>query len=431
MDESEQTSNITSTGRKVSSTDVERIVPFEVLLDRLAEESASRWIDTRRHLHARPEPSGQEYETTRFVCQRLLELGMEARIPERGVGVIADLRVGDAGDQPHVVAVRADMDGLRMADRKTVPWASSCPGMAHACGHDVHVTVVLAVAELLRSVIETHRDDFPALHLRFLFQAAEETCEGANWMIADGALTGVSSIIGLHVDPLIPAGQVGIRYGVLTAQVDEVHVRIQGKGGHTARPHHTTDPIAAAALLISSLHQTISRHTDSLCPTVFTVGMIRGGTAPNVVPDHAEFSGTLRCTDRGIRQRLYDLMQQSCQAIGSMTGNTIACEFRNPLGSVVNDVTVVSAMEIAAQQALGPEHVLLLDKPSMGGEDFAMYVEHVRGAQIRLGCAGTSAASSPWPLLHSPDFDIEESAIAVGARILARTALLLAMMPRG
>lgn len=419
------------TGRRVSSTDVERVAPFEVLIDRRADECTSRWIATRRHLHAHPEASGDEVETTQFVARKLTELGLDVQIPARGLGVIADLKVGDPAESPRVVAVRADMDALRMADRKTVPWASTCPGLAHACGHDVHTTVILAVAELAQHVVQTHRDELPNLHLRFLFQAAEETCDGASWMIEDGALRDVTTILGLHVDPLIRAGRVGIRYGVLTAQVDEVHFRLQGRGGHTARPHHTTDPVAAAALLISSLHQALTRHADALHPSVFTLGMIHGGTAPNVVPDAVDFAGTLRCTDRRTRDDIHALMLRCCDSVGAISGNTVSCEFRTPLGSVVNDVTVASAMEEAATLALGSEQVQLLDKPSMGGEDFAMYIEQVRGAQIRLGCAGETSEQSPWPLLHSPDFDIDESAIRVGARVLTRAALLLAMMPRG
>jgi amidohydrolase len=419
------------TGRHVSSTDIERVVPFEVLIDRLADQHSTRWIEARRYLHANPEPSKEEFRTTEFVRQRLLAMGLDVRIPPRGLGVIAELQNGDVDDQPHVVAVRADMDALRMADRKSVPWASVCDGLAHSCGHDVHMTVVLAVAELLDHVIEEHRDELPPLHLRFVFQAAEETCEGASWMIEDGALAGVSSIIGLHVDPLIAAGKVGIRYGVLTAQVDEVVVDIRGKGGHVARPHHTTDPVAAAAMLISNLHQTIGRNVDALYPTVFTVGRINGGTASNIVPDHVSFSGTLRSTNRKIRERVQALIRCCCDAAASMTGNEITCEFHNPLGSVINDVTVASAMEASARQTIGDANVKLLDKPSMGGEDFAMYVEHVRGAQIRLGCAGVSEQGQSWPLLHSPVFDIDESAIEVGVRILARTALMLALMPRG
>jgi len=419
------------TGRRVTATDIERIVPFELLIDRLADEHVTDWIAVRRHLHAHPEPSREELRTTEFIRQRMVERGFETRIPPRGVGVISELQIGEISDQPHVVAVRADMDALRMPDCKNVPWASTCEGLAHSCGHDVHMTIVLAVADLLKTVTETHVDDFPSLHLRFVFQAAEETCEGASWMIEDGALSDVSSIVGLHVDPLLQAGTVGIRYGVLTAQADEFIVEIQGSGGHAARPHHTTDPVAAAAMLISNLHQAVGRHADALHPTVFTVGRIEGGTASNIIPDHASFSGTLRSTDRHVRERALSVIRNCCDAVATMTGNKISCEFRNPLGSVINDVTVASAMEAASRHAVGDGNVVLLDKPSMGGEDFAMYIEHVRGAQIRLGCAGDSPEGEPWPLLHSPDFDIDESAIATGVRILARSALMLALMPRG
>jgi amidohydrolase len=315
---------------------------------------------------------------------------------------------------------------LRMQDRKTVDYKSDCPGIAHACGHDAHTTVVLAVAELLTALANRlPESEVPSAHLRFIFQAAEETAQGANWMLEDGALSGVTAILGLHVDPTIQAGRVGIRYGVLTAQVDEVLIEVRGKGGHAARPQHTSDPIGTAAMLVSALYQSVPRRADSLAPMVFSVGSIHGGTASNVIPDLVEIAGTLRSTDHRTRDTILGSIRQICTGVSAATGNTIEVTYRSPLGSVVNDVTVMSAIEAAAIQVLGGEHIVLIDRPSMGGEDFAVYTDHVRGAQFRLGCAG---ASGDWPLLHSPIFDVVESTIPQGARILARAALLLAMI---
>lgn len=417
-----------ASAKRVSAADVERIVPFEVLIDRTAADRESAWINRRRTLHAAPEPSGEEVETSRYVLSCLDLPNVAARIPDRGVGVIADLKIGAVSPDTRIIAVRADIDALRMADRKTVPWASARKGLAHACGHDAHTSVVLATAELLQSAALASADSaLPAMHIRFLFQPAEETCEGANWMIEDGALHGVSAVLGLHVDPSIRAGRIGIRYGVLTAQVDEVHIHVRGRGGHAARPQHTTDPIAAAAMLITTLYQSIPRHADALTPTVFTVGSVQGGTASNIIPDQVEVSGTLRTTDAETRLRVIQLIRRTCEAIGQVTGSTVDVDFRSPLGSVINDTTVVSAFEAAARQVVGDAAIVVIDRPSMGGEDFAMYTDHVRGAQIRLGCAGDAP---DWPLLHSPDFDIDERSLAIGARVMARTALLLAMQPR-
>lgn len=416
----------TETGWRISPADVERVVPFEALLDRIADECMSGWISNRRTLHSNPEPSGHERKTTEFVAARLESLGINPRVPERGVGVVGDLTIGSPRPHSHLIAVRADIDGLRLQDRKTVAYASACPGVAHACGHDAHTAVVLGTAELLSSLSRRlPESELPSARFRFVFQPAEETAEGAAWMIKDGALEGVSAILGLHVDPAIAVGKVGIRYGVLTAQVDEVVLTVRGKGGHAARPQNTTDPIGTAALLVSLLYQTVPRRSDSLHPTVFSIGSIHGGTASNVIPDHVDISGTLRSTDRTIRQTILDSIRRTCEGVASATGNTIDVTFRSPLGSVVNDVMVTSAFEASAIQVLGGHNIVLIDKPSMGGEDFAMYLDHVRGAQFRLGCAGPGG---DWPFLHSPVFDVDEAAIPIGARIIARSALLLSLM---
>ncbi len=418
--------NLSEPGWRISPADVERVVPFELLLDRIADDRTSAWIECRRTLHANPEPSGEELGTTKLISARLKTLGMKPQIAKRGVGVVSDLVLGSPSLDSPLIAVRADIDALRMQDRKSVPYASASSGVAHACGHDAHTTVVLAVAELLTTLAKRlPESEVPSARIRFIFQAAEETAQGAAWMVSDGALDGVSAILGLHVDPAIAVGKVGIRYGVLTAQVDEVAISVHGKGGHAARPQHTTDPLGGAAMLVSALYQSVPRRSDSLYPTVFTMGSIHGGTASNVIPDRVEILGTLRSTDRTNRQAVMDSIQRTCTGIAAATGNSIEVMFRSPLGSVVNDVTVTSAYEAAAIQVLGGQNLVLIDKPSMGGEDFAVYLDHVRGAQFRLGCAG---GNGDWPLLHSPIFDVDEKAIPIGARIVARTALLLSLM---
>lgn len=424
----------TGSSRPVTSADIERIIPFELLIDRIAQDRESAWATCRRTLHAAPEPSGHEVATSRFIVSHLNSTlhpdgpKFDVRIPDRGIGVIADLRIGDADDSTRVVAVRADIDALRMPDRKDVPYASANEGLAHSCGHDAHTTVVLATAELLQTVAaKVQTSELPAIHIRFLFQPAEETCEGALWIIEDGGLDRVSAILGLHVDPTIRAGRIGIRYGVLTAQVDEVLISITGLGGHAARPQHTTDPIAAAAMLISMVHQSVPRHADALTPTVFSIGSIHGGTASNVIPDRVDIMGTLRTTDADTRLRIMKLIRNACEGVSQVTGSQVEVHFRSPLGSVINDTQVTSAFEAASRQVIGDRQIVSIDKPSMGGEDFAMYIQHVRGAQIRLGCAGDD---EDWPLLHSPVFDIDEQSLAIGARVMARTALMLAMIPR-
>jgi len=413
--------------RRLAAADCERIVPYEVLLDRLVDEGLSGWIEDRRFLHARPELSGKEVNTTAWIRGRLEGLGLVVRTTEQQVGCFTDLVLGQPSEAAPLIALRADIDALPLQDRKTASYASMIPSVTHACGHDVHTTIVLGVCELLTKLATRLTEgNVPSLRLRLIFQPAEETAEGAAWMVAAGALEGVDNILGLHVDPTLPRGRVGIRYGVLTACVDEVSLVVSGRGGHAARPQHSTDPLLTAAQLVTTLYQAVPRHADALHPTVFTIGSIHGGSASNVIPDEVRLDGTLRTTNSVVRTRVMESMQRICGGLAEATGNDITLRFLCPLGSVVNHSLPASAFEHSARQVVGTENVVLIDKPSMGGEDFAVYVEKVPGAQFRLGCAD---GNSDWPLLHSPCFDIEERSIGDGLRILSRAALLLALQP--
>lgn len=411
--------------RRICAADCERIVPFELLLDRLVDEGLSGWVADRRFLHAHPELSGREFQTTAWIRSRLEQLGLSVQTCAQQVGCFADLQLGQPTETAPLIALRADIDALPLQDRKTAAYASTVPGVTHACGHDVHTTIVLGVCELLtRLAARLPESDIPGMRLRVIFQPAEETAEGAAWMVEAGALEGTACILGLHVDPTLSQGRVGIRYGVLTACVDEVSLVVAGRGGHAARPQHSSDPLLTAAQLVTTLYQMVPRHADALHPTVFTIGSIHGGTVSNVIPDEVRLDGTLRTTNADVRARVMESMQRICDGLAGASGNSIALKFLCPLGSVVNHSLPTSAFEIAARQVVGPHNVVLIDKPSMGGEDFAVYVERVPGAQFRLGCAD---GVSDWPLLHSPCFDIEEQAIGHGLRILARAALLLAL----
>ena len=314
-------------GWRVAPADIERMIPFELLLDRIAAERSSEWIAVRRFLHSHPEPSGDEIGTTQLIAERLVSLGIVPNIPGRGVGVIADLKIGSPTADAPIVAIRADIDALRMHDRKSTEYASSCPGVAHACGHDAHTTVVLAAAELLTTLSRRlPESDVPSAHLRFIFQAAEETAQGASWMVEDGALHGVSAILGLHVDPTIPAGKVGIRYGVLTAQVDEVLIEVRGKGGHAARPQHTSDPIGTAAMLVSALYQSVPRRADSLTPMVVSVGSIHGGSASIVFPVAAAIPVQIWRILLSTLSRVLPSVDRSVPVISTRSGITFDAE---------------------------------------------------------------------------------------------------------
>ena len=395
---------------------------FETTIDKHVSSMEHELVRIRRHMHTWPEPSGEETETTAFIIERLENFGLTASVCENGLGVVADVSFGETPEDAPLIAIRADIDALRLTDRKSADYASRNEGVMHACGHDAHTAVVLGVAGSLTDVINAAQDP-PSARLRFIFQPAEETCDGAHWMVRQGAMEGVDAILALHVDPHLPVGSVGIRYGVLTAHCEEIHFRIEGKGGHSARPYQTTDPLAASAQLISSLYQMLPRATDVRMPAVFTIGQIEGGHACNVIPDQVTLRGSLRTTDAETRQTLMDRIREICCGLEAATGNRIMTEFHNPLSAVRNDRSVTSLMEAAARRIVEPGNVQILDLPSLGGEDFSVYLDYAPGCQLRLGCA----SSTVWPPLHSPLFDIDEKALTLGARILVRAALLLSL----
>ncbi len=403
--------------------------PLEAAFDTRLALMEIDLIQIRRHIHAHPELSGKEFETTKFLAKKLVEAGYEIRYfrNEEGnrTGLAADLELGSPGSNVPLIAIRADMDALRIPDEKEVPYCSRNDGVAHACGHDVHATIVLSIALSLAALRDKGSELFSArgLRFRFLFQPAEEICFGAQWLTDQGAMQNVEAIVGLHVDPERTVGNVGIRYGTLTANCDEVDIVVEGHGGHAARPHHSMDPIAAAAHLISALYEYLPRSVDSRTPSVMTIGRIDGGYAPNVIPEKVELQGTLRTTDSGARRRLQERIAEICEGVAKSSGTIIKVKYSHPLASVDNHPNVAALMEAASRRVIGSEGIQILDRPSMGGEDFSVYLDHAPGALLRLGCVEEVNATT---FLHSPVFDVDERAMGIGARIMLRTALLLA-----
>lgn len=409
------------------------VVPtgWEEAFDRGALQLEQRLIEIRRFLHAHPEPSKEERLTSQYLYERLHEAGIPAKIGRDGLGVIADLDIGKPADDAPRIAVRADIDALRIPDTKTTPYASQNPGLCHACGHDAHTTMVLGTAlSMVKGAADpemTKRlSSLPGLRLRFIFQPAEESADGGYWMVEQGAVDGVTAILGLHVDPERKLGTVGIRYGVLTANCDEVEIVIEGKGGHSARPHQTQDPIAAAASLVSTLYHFLPRSVDARNPAVFTVGKIAGGTLPNVIPGRVEILGSLRTLHKATRDRLKDRIASIVHGVKEASGAAIHLRFFESIDSVVNDHDVTAALETASRHILGAEGVDYINEASMGGEDFSAYLTRVPGAMLRLGVAPPGFAA---PFLHSTDFDIDERALVNGVRILLRAALILSSQP--
>ncbi len=373
-------------------------------------------IDVRRHLHAHPEVSGQEHETSLFLYQMLLDAGFDVRMGPDGRGLLVDSR---HKTQLPCIALRADIDALAIHDEKNVTYRSRHDGVMHACGHDAHTAVVLGALtalEELRTAGELPWD----VCVRGVFQPSEETATGAAEMIEAGALEGVDAILAVHVDPSRSVGRIGIRTGILTANCDAVRLSIIGRGGHAARPHEAIDPIATAAQLISSLYLSIPRVTDSQDALVVTIGRIVGGSNPNVIPEEVELQGTMRTLDIDVRNRAMEHIAQICRGIAESSGTQIHVAFESGIRSVNNHQPMADLVREVGRELLGSEQVEEIPRPSMGSEDFAVYLEHVSGALLRLGCVRPGMHGPP---LHNPSFDLDESAIAIGSKLLARAAV--------
>jgi amidohydrolase len=387
-------------------------------LEQAIERQIPDMIALRRHMHRNPEPSGEEHRTSMHLYQILDQLGYHVRLGPEGCGVLADMP-GWAERPESLLAIRCDIDALRIQDEKTVDYRSRCPGIMHACGHDAHSSIAIGA---LSAIAELQRDGHLPFRLRIrgVFQPAEETCEGAKLMISAGALDQVEAIIALHVDPSRRVGRVGLRSGVITANCDEMIITVHGRGGHAARPHETRDPISAAAQLLNWLYLQIPRSTDSRDSVVFTIGRVVGGHNANVIPETVELRGTLRTLDRQVREKSIATIRRLVTAVADGTQTKIQVQFGIEARSVVNDRALIDLIESATISALGPDAVELIQQPSMGSEDFSFYGDEVPLAMFRLGCISDQFGGAG---LHSPIFDVDEQSLAVGSRIIAETVL--------
>ncbi len=383
------------------------------------DEYFGEMVALRRHLHRNPEPSGEEHRTSLRLYQMLAELGYSVRLGPDGCGVMADL-ISGTEQQEGLIALRADIDALRIQDQKTVDYCSMVSGTMHACGHDAHSAIVLgALAAIARLHHEGAIEFRP--RIRGIFQPAEETCAGAKQLIAYGALENVRAAVATHVDPSREVGKIGLRKGVLTATCDEIIITVLGEGGHAARPHESRDPICAAAQLLNWLYLQIPRSTDSMESVVFTIGRIVGGHNSNVIPERVELRGTLRTLDQRVRAKTIELIQRLAQTVAVGSQTNIQVDTGIEAGAVVNDGRMVDLIEQACLGALGPQAIDKIEKPSMGSEDFAFFCEKVPAAMFRLGCVSEKGGG---PGLHSPLFDLDEQSLKIGARVMAETALL-------
>ncbi|MEU5896261.1 MULTISPECIES: M20 family metallopeptidase [Streptomyces] len=386
----------------------------------LPEALRAELVAFRRDLHMHPELGHQEFRTTAALKARLEEAGLEPRVLATGTGLICD--IGRPSTRP-MLALRADIDALPIPDTKLgVPYRSTVPDRAHACGHDVHTTVVLGAGLVLADLAEKGQLPFP---VRLIFQPAEEVLPGgATDAIESGALEGVGRIIAVHCDPRVDAGRVGLRHGPITSACDRLEVSLDGPGGHTARPHLTTDLVTAAAKVATDVPALVSRRADARSGLVVTWGRIETGHAPNVIPQHAELSGTVRCLDLRAWRDAPDLVHGAVQEVADLYRAKSEINYIRGVPPVVNDATVSDLLRDAMVERRGL-HSVEDTEQSLGGEDFSWYLERVPGAMARLGVRHPGERTVRD--LHQGDFDVDETAITAGVELFTAAALLDAM----
>ncbi|MET7493842.1 amidohydrolase [Streptomyces sp900116325] len=398
----------------------------------LPESLRAELIAFRRDLHMHPELGNQEFRTTAAIKARLEKAGLEPRVLSTGTGLICDVGTsggarssdeGDdrrAGDPRPMLALRADIDALPIPDTKTgVPYRSTVPDRAHACGHDIHTTTVLGAGLVLA---ELDRQGLLPHPVRLIFQPAEEVLPGgAADAIEAGVLEGVGRIIGVHCDPRVDVGRIGLRAGPITSACDRLEVTLDGPGGHTARPHLTTDLVTAAAKVATEVPALLARRVDARWGLAVTWGRLVAGHTCNVIPQHAELSGTVRCLDLAAWREAPDLVHAAIDEVAGMHRAKSVINYVRGVPPVVNDPGTTELL-VAAMAGRRGSYAIEDTEQSLGGEDFSWYLEHVPGAMARLGVRTPGDARRLD--LHRGDFDADEEAITVGVELFTAAALL-------
>ncbi|WP_329251078.1 amidohydrolase [Actinoallomurus sp. NBC_01490] len=383
-------------------------------LDSYLTGQEDRLIAFRRDIHMHPELGYAEHRTTARIAEELTAAGLHPVPLPKGTGLICEVGCGDGP----VVALRADIDALPLPDEKDVPYRSTVPGVTHACGHDVHTTVMLGVAQFFAQ--QAKAGQLPG-RVRLIFQPAEENPGGALDVMAAGGIAGVDRIFALHCDPRVEVGQVGLRVGPITAACDKVTVRVTGPGGHTARPHLTADLVYALAKIVTELPAAFSRRVDPRSSLSLVWGRVSAGSVANAIPDEGIAQGTVRCFDDEAWHAAPDLMKALLDSVASAYDVKSELDYVRGVPPTINERSTVDLLRQAAKSALGEDSVVPTPQ-SLAGEDFAWYLESIPGALARLGVAPPGMAGAYD--LHRGTFDVDERCIANGVRFMAAAALL-------
>lgn len=384
-------------------------------IKKLSYGYAAEVIAIRRHLHAHPELSYKEFETSAYIADRLRSIGLEPT-PLATTGLMAEIK----GKNPakKTVALRADMDALPIHETNTAEYRSKNPGVMHACGHDVHTSSLLGTTKIL-SAIQEHFEGT----VRLLFQPGEEKNPGgASLMIREGALKNPvpASIIGQHVFPLLPVGKIGFREGKYMASSDEIYLRVIGKGGHGAAPELTVDPVVIASHVIIALQQIVSRNASPKQPSVLTFGKLQANGATNIIPDEVSIAGTFRTLDEMWREEALQKITTMATTLAKSMGGTCEVEISRGYPTLENNPELTGRMRKAAEQYMGKENVVHLDV-TMGSEDFAYYSQVIPASFYRLGTRNEAKGITSY--VHTPTFDIDEEALAIAPGLMAWLAI--------
>ncbi|HVU99379.1 MAG TPA: M20 family metallopeptidase [Puia sp.] len=377
----------------------------------LARQYAPEFIDIRHHLHAHPELSYQEFQTSAFVQEQLAKMGIPFRVMA-GTGVVGSIEGKNPGSR--VVALRADMDALPIQEANEVPYRSQNPGVMHACGHDVHTTVLLGASRVLQEL----RKEWEGT-VKLIFQPGEEKNPGgASLMIKEGVLKDPApqAIFGLHVHPGLETGKLSFRGGMVMASADELYITIRGKGGHAAAPHLTVDTILVASHLVVAMQQIISRNRNPLSPSVLSITSVQGGFTTNVIPSEVKLMGTFRAMDEEWRFKAHELIRKQATELVHSMGAEIDLHIDVGYPMVHNNEALDAVARAAAREFMGADRVLETEV-RMGAEDFGYYTQQIPGCFYRLGVMNVEKGITSG--VHTPTFNIDESAIEIGVGMMA------------
>jgi amidohydrolase len=378
-------------------------------LDDYLASGLAQLVQIRRRVHAHPELGHRESATTAMIVRVLDAAGIPATVLPSGTGVIAEVGAGE-----RLVGLRADIDALPIREATGLPFSSTLPDVSHACGHDIHLAVLLGAARAL------HRaTDLPG-RVRLIFQPAEEVFPGGSHdVIAAGGLAGLSRLYALHCDPRLKVGLVGLKVGPITSTSDQIELRVLGPGGHTSRPHLTTDLVYALGTVITQLPALLTRKLDPRAAAVMVWGAVQSGEAANAIPREGLLRGTLRLMDRGSWDTAEALVRQLITQLLAPLDARYELTYKRGVPPVMNEVVSTELMRTAAQRALGAAAVRDAEQ-STGAEDFAVFLDRVPGSLARLGVWD---GINPRVDLHSSQFVADERAIAAGVRLMTHTAL--------